>query len=316
MGCLANDLVAGQAEGRATVTFSLDPAQNRYTASSDGTTTTTNHFADGGDSPAWTSTGPASWSRNLLGIGGDQAGTVDQAGAVVLNAVNLHGDIVATMPDTSTAAGVSSYFETNEYGVPRNAAAQPDSYGWLGGKRRSGNDLGGLTLMGVRLYNPGTGRFLSVDPVPGGTDNPYVYVLNPTDQYDLDGRCLFCMQSVWRVDNFFSARGYTDGAWQLAHGHYRKAFNSALGQTWSAGAGRGVWYSTRGVHRPGWRSWVPRVVTSWAGGSFARGASRAFGWQVAVVATVLDYTHTNLQRNSRLQQEWRPQVHRRQTWSE
>jgi len=47
---------------------------------------------------------------------------------------------------------------------------------------------GTLTLMGVRLYNPVTGRFLSVDPVPGGTDNPYVYVLNPTDQFDLNGQ--------------------------------------------------------------------------------------------------------------------------------
>jgi len=33
-----------------------------------------------------------------------------------------------------------------------------------------GHDLGLLTLMGARLYNPVTGRFLSVDPVPGGTD--------------------------------------------------------------------------------------------------------------------------------------------------
>lgn len=197
VGYFANDLVASQAQGGSTVTFSLDPAQNRFAASSDGTTTTTNHFADGGDSPAWTSTGSASWSRNLLGIGGDLAGTVDQAGAVVLNAVNLHGDIVATMPDTTTATGVSTYFETTEYGVPRNPAVQPDSYGWLGGKRRSGNDLGGLTLMGVRLYNPGTGRFLSVDPVPGGTDNPYVYVLNPTDQYDLNGQW-WSRRKVWR----------------------------------------------------------------------------------------------------------------------
>ena len=30
--------------------------------------------------------------------------------------------------------------------------------------------------------------FLSVEPVPGGTDNPCVNVTNPIDAYDLDGR--------------------------------------------------------------------------------------------------------------------------------
>jgi uncharacterized protein RhaS with RHS repeats len=44
-----------------------------------------------------------------------------------------------------------------------------------------------LVRMGVRLYNPATGRFLSVDPVPGGNANAYTYPLNPIDGYDLTG---------------------------------------------------------------------------------------------------------------------------------
>jgi hypothetical protein len=44
--------------------------------------------------------------------------------------------------------------------------------------------------MGVRLYNPTTGRFLQTDPVPGGSANPYDYTgADPTNTYDLDGRC-------------------------------------------------------------------------------------------------------------------------------
>ncbi len=43
--------------------------------------------------------------------------------------------------------------------------------------------------MGVRLYNPATGRFLSVDPVPGGSANAYEYCMaDPIGCTDLDGR--------------------------------------------------------------------------------------------------------------------------------
>lgn len=44
--------------------------------------------------------------------------------------------------------------------------------------------------MGVRLYHPALGRFLQVDPVPGGSANPYDYVTqDPVNQEDLSGTC-------------------------------------------------------------------------------------------------------------------------------
>ena len=127
---------------------------------------------------------------------------------MALQLANLHGDLVATCADATTATGTSTYNESTEYGTPRSASAAPDTYGWLGAKQRSTNALAGLTLMGVRLYNPTTGRFLTTDPVPGGTDNPYVYVLNPTDQYDLNGMWGWRKAWNWTVKHRSSIAGF------------------------------------------------------------------------------------------------------------
>lgn len=42
--------------------------------------------------------------------------------------------------------------------------------------------------MGVRLYSPATGRFLSLGPVRGGGDNAYGYPADPVNSYGLDGK--------------------------------------------------------------------------------------------------------------------------------
>lgn len=82
------------------------------------------------------------------------------------------------------------YFESTEFGAPRAGnTTTPARYGWLGGKQRNSDDLGGLVLMGVRLYDTATGRFLSSDPVPGGSANDYDYCnQDPVNGRDLDGR--------------------------------------------------------------------------------------------------------------------------------
>lgn len=85
------------------------------------------------------------------------------------------------------AATVLSTDLVTEFGAPRGATGT--RYAWLGGKQRAADTPGGLSIMGVRLYNPATGRFVQVDPVAGGSANAYDYAWQePMSVFDLDGR--------------------------------------------------------------------------------------------------------------------------------
>ena len=213
VGYAANDMVASLQQtavepdsGSTQVrkqTFSLDGSDRVSTTK--GYTDTVqlaeaiDHYADEEDSPAWTQTKTRPdattawttvWNRYISDIAGGLTIDLANDGAATLQLANLHGDIVATA--TLGQPGVNDFTETDEYGNPANApSTAARRYGWLGTHQRDSDTVGGLTLMGARLYNPTTGRFLSIDPVDGGNDNAFTYPPDPINKIDLDGHAWF-----------------------------------------------------------------------------------------------------------------------------
>lgn len=68
----------------------------------------------------------------------------------------------------------------------RSATTGP-RYAWLGTAQRDATAANGLTVMGVRLYNPVSGQFLSTDQVYGGNATTYGYPADPINQFDTSG---------------------------------------------------------------------------------------------------------------------------------
>jgi RHS repeat-associated protein len=198
----AHDLVRSLSQGGVTRTWGLDPAGRAATQTVTGTSPgqLVNHYGDpGSDSPAWTleTTGATSTlHRYLAGPGGylGEATTTAGTTTVGIGLSGLHGDVYATVPVTMTAPLTPAITtSSDEFGAVTTAGTDTTTtgarYGWLGTAQRP-TDTGttGIILMGVRLYAPLLGRFLTTDPVYGGNPTAYAYPTDPINHYDLDGR--------------------------------------------------------------------------------------------------------------------------------
>ncbi|MCW2643176.1 MAG: hypothetical protein JWP76_5482, partial [Dactylosporangium sp.] len=190
----ANDLVASQQTADTKQDWTLDPAHRfrGFTTAKlvngawSNASSKLNHYGDDSDEARWIveDTSLGSITRNVSGPDSDLVATTSATGDVRLQLTNLHGDVAATIDTGLTSP---EFYSFDEFGMPADGQAQ-QRYGWLGGKQRSADALGGVILMGVRLYSPALGRFLQVDPAPGGSATAYDYCnADPVNCTDLDG---------------------------------------------------------------------------------------------------------------------------------
>lgn len=162
-------------------------------------------FTGSGDSPDLVTDANGAVVQKYVTLPGGVTVTIKpqstSAGAATYSLSNLHGDTMATVNADGTPTIIAP---TGPFGEKRPTTSnaintvQGTTYSYLGTHQKMMEEEYAIQpiQMGARVYIPMLGRFLQVDPVEGGTSNNYLYVADPVNQRDLNGRFAFALALV------------------------------------------------------------------------------------------------------------------------
>jgi RHS repeat-associated protein len=135
----------------------------------------------------------------------------DTSKRVVYSLRNYHGDTALTLTtEGKTTASTNTLLAYGAFGEQLIAGtlgtttasamnATDSTMGWAADptRKQEGGYTTSFIQMGARVYIPTLGRFLQNDPVDGGTLNNYVYVADPINSSDYNGK--------WGFGNIFAS---------------------------------------------------------------------------------------------------------------
>jgi RHS repeat-associated protein len=170
--------------GSNTVTYGYDPTGALKSRSSTSPAATTNYKL--GDLFEVKSGALTSYTDGPAGNLASFKGAPISTSTVTFLYYDAHGNLAAAANSSGTLTASHTY---DPFGAPTDSvAANSTVHRFVGRWDKQYDTASGLVLMGARPYDPNTGRFLAVDPIPGGSLNNYDYAgQDPVNGYDLDG---------------------------------------------------------------------------------------------------------------------------------